>query len=95
MTVETDGKLLRDAIAKPTLSEETREAFQDMLEKLDANHRELSEKQRAWVKSALGDDLEPEYENLVSAGKVPRGKEVETIPALRRENLPLKPPGRK
>jgi len=55
----------------------------------------LSEKQRRWVVSVL-EQHEPTYEgDLVSSGKVPRGREVATIPALRPENLPKAPPGRR
>lgn len=93
--VEKDRAILKQALEKPDLSDENRESFEDMLEKLNAADKELSPKQRSWVKTILGDAAEPEYENLFSSGKVPLGNPVETIPALRRENLPLKPPGRK
>ncbi len=65
-------------------------AFKDMLDRGAA----LSDKQRAWVRSVharLFD--ETTYENLVSSGRVPRGREVET-PAILRD-LPKKPPPRR
>jgi len=54
--------------------------------------RELTPKQRAWLNDVADklDIVEP-AKNLMSSGKVPRGKEVELPPALTR--LPLKPPG--
>lgn len=54
----------------------------------------LTDRQRKWVRVAL-ERFEPQYENLVSAGAVPHGREVPTIEALRPENLPKRPPGRK
>lgn len=68
--------------------------FRQMIER----GRALSPKQRAWAESvATGKhvEAEPEYENLVSRGLVPRGREVAPPTALRRENLPLKPPTRR
>lgn len=71
------------------------EAFTDMLAQLrgakGGGNRQLTKKQRAWVLRIL-DEPEP-YENLVSEGKVPRGREVPTPPVL--THRPLKPPGRK
>lgn len=52
----------------------------------------LSAKQRQFAMTVLG---EPDYENLVSSGKAPRGREVETPDVLKPHNLPKKPPGRK
>ena len=75
----------------------TRKAFRDMLDRLE-NGRvlELSDKQRAWVRSVFERVFDtPQYENLFSSGKLCLGKPVETPAVLRRENLPLKPPGRR
>jgi len=51
----------------------------------------LTDKQASWVRgvheSVFG---EPTYDNLVSRGLVPRGREVATPEVLK--NLPLKPP---
>lgn len=88
-----DMKLLRDALAVDELPDKAREAFADMLSQLrERKIKGLTDKQRRWAKEMIG---EPEYENLVTAGKVPRGREVPTPPMLRRENLPMKPPGRR
>lgn len=51
--------------------------------------RQLTEKQRAWVKSVHA-RVVPYYANLVSRGLVPRGKEVPTPAVL--QNLPKRPP---
>lgn len=71
-------------------------AFSEMLGRLDAGQHQLTEKQRAWVRSEA-DKVAPEYENLVSSGKVPRrsyGPEVKTLPILDPSKLPKRPPGR-
>lgn len=91
-TVSEDIALLKRALEKEDLRDSSREAFEDMLERIEAKGMTLSDKQRAWVLRAL--DV-PEYENLVSSGKVPIGKPVELPWQLRPENLPKKPPGRK
>ncbi|GAC1448474.1 MAG: hypothetical protein PVSMB8_07460 [Vulcanimicrobiaceae bacterium] len=57
-----------------------------------AKRHSMSDKQRAWAENLLA-EIKP-TENLVSRGLVPRGREVETIAALKPENLPRKPPGR-
>jgi uncharacterized protein YpiB (UPF0302 family) len=76
------------------LKEEVRESFEDMKEKLLARPtHDLSEKQLKFVKNVLDQHDVPQYENLVSRGLVPRGKEVETPPAL--QNLPKRPPSRR
>lgn len=96
--------MLREVLALDTLDEAARDAFTDMQEGL-GYRRELSEKQRAWLRSVLD---EPDYANLASKGgtQAPRaarhnhGERAEclascpawTPPTLR--NLPMKPPGR-
>lgn len=91
-----DISLLKKALLKlDEASEErkivhAREAFEDMLEKLEVGVRAvLTKKQRDWVTTML--DEPGEYENLISSGKAPRGKEVPTPAVLR--NRPLRPPG--
>jgi hypothetical protein len=76
------------------LSEGELEAFTNMRAVLlawpDADgHRQLSGKQREWLRGVY-DRFVPQYENLVSSGKVPRGREVETPAVLK--VLPKKPP---
>jgi hypothetical protein len=85
-----DRVLLADVLALDTLTEEEREAFENMVIRLEhwGPHSQLTEKQRSWAKRLL--DI-PEYENAWSLGKVPRGREVPTPPAL--QNLPKRPPG--
>jgi hypothetical protein len=86
---ETDLRMLRELL-ETKLTDYEREAFSDMLEGLEQYHQ-LSEKQRVWVAQAY-EKIHPQYENLVSSGKVPRGREVETPAVLR--TLPKRPPGR-
>jgi len=84
------------------LSETEVEAFADMRFSLQAyggmeipskpKYQQLTDKQRTWVMSAH-ERIVPQYENLVSRGLVPRGREVETPAVLR--NLPKRPPTRR
>jgi hypothetical protein len=70
-------------------------AFKGMIQSLtDGDQRQLSDKQRQWVKREA-DKVAPEYENLVSLGKVPRGREVPTLPVLDPLKLPKRPPPRR
>jgi DNA topoisomerase IB len=87
----TDAELLEAALASDDISDEAREAFEDM----QAKCRPLSPKQRAWLEAAIeGHRYEaPDEEPPKPASAYPRGKEVELPPVLR--NLPLKPPGRR
>jgi hypothetical protein len=94
MSIEKDRALLKQVLGKGDILEDNRDAFEDMLLKLDEKERELSPKQRAYVKNILGDDAEDDEPRvLFSSGKIPLGKPVETPAVLK--NLPLKPPGRK
>ena len=94
MTMEKDRALLKQALEKPDLAEEHREAFEDMLDKMIEHERELSPKQRSYVKSLLGEDADDDEPRvLFASGKIPMGKPVETPAVLK--NLPLKPPGRR
>ena len=64
--------------------------FRDML----ARDRSLTDKQRSWLRSVYEKVVgTPQYENMISSGKAPRGREVPTPKVLL--NLPKKPPGRK
>lgn len=86
---KADRELLVDAIERA--DEKTKEIFETWLVKLEEQKREiLTDKQRKWAQSLCGTET---YENLVSEGKVPRGKEVPTPAIL--QIRPLKPPGRK
>jgi hypothetical protein len=68
-------------------------AFSEWTIKLENPHFFLSEKQRGWLLGAHEKLFAaPQYENLVSSGRVPRGREVPTPAVLL--NLPKKPPGR-
>jgi hypothetical protein len=76
------------------LSDHELEAFTAMRADLaawgiDGGFRELSEGRRRWLRLVM-QRVVPHYENLVSRGLVPRGKEVPTPPVLQR--LPMKPP---
>jgi hypothetical protein len=86
---EEEAKLLEEVLALDSLSDANREAFEELRVRLEDGYL-LTEKQKKW---ALGLLDKPVYENLVSSGKVPRGREVITPDVLR--HLPLKPPGRK
>lgn len=91
-----DMALLERAIAAASAAE--RDAAADAFRRMLAGRCKLTPKQRAWAEGVAEGrfvEAEPEYENLVSSGRVPRGREVETPAALRRENLPLRPPGRR
>ena len=72
------------------LTEGESEAFQDMLDRVRRGGR-MSLKQKQWAQKTL-EKFQPTYENLVSSGQVPRGKEVPLPEVLR--NLPMRPPGR-
>lgn len=89
---EDDLQLLRTVLASDKLSDDNREAFEDMLTRLDGQYLTLNEKQRAYVKG-VGErhELLIEYENGISSGKVPRGREV----ALMVKDKPLRPPTRR
>jgi len=89
-----DLALLAAVLERDDLSDAARAAFEDMQHKLD--RWPLTKKQRQWIEAALRGEKfepEPEYENLVSSGRVPRGREVPTPAIL--QNLPKKPPPRR
>jgi hypothetical protein len=89
---DRDVKRLRALLERwNELTEWEGNAFGDMLDALTADPRELTTAQRESVEKAadrLG--LEIEYEDLISSGKAPRGREVESMI----KDHPLKPPGR-
>ncbi len=74
------------------VSDKARKAFQDMAARLKRlPSAELFDKQRKWLAGVYERVTgEPQYENLVSSGLVPRGREVETPAVLR--HLPKRPP---
>lgn len=85
----TDSALLTAVLALDDLDDARRAAFEDM----QTRARPLTPKQRAWAEATLaGVRYEPpvEYENLVSSGKVPRGREVTVNVGA----LPKRPPGK-
>jgi hypothetical protein len=86
----SDMTMLQELLDEHDLSESTREMLTSMQESLDS-FNVLSEKQRKVVHD-IHDHLHPKYQNLVSDGLVPRGREVPEPEALRHK--PLKPPGR-
>jgi hypothetical protein len=95
---ETDLRMLNELLndhADELTGWET-EAFADM--RLDLTGHvdhldwELSPKQRDSVRAAY-ERIKPQYENLVSRGLVPRGREVPTPAVL--QHLPKRPPVRK
>ena len=75
------------------LTEWELEAFPSMLEALKSGQDELTTRQREFVVAAVERlDLEVEYENLVSSGRVkPTGKEI----AINAGPKVLKPPTRR
>jgi hypothetical protein len=88
---EEDMQLLRKTLDEE-LSEYERDAFADMLSMLHHGRRlELSPKQREWLKQvAERVGAQFDYQNLVSEGKAPRGREVASMVT----DHPLKPPKR-
>lgn len=88
--ISSDVLVLEAAMEHESTSDVARKAFEDMLQK----GRPLTDAQRAWATAASrGERYEPEekYLNMVSAGTVPRGREVE----LMVRDKPLRPPGRR
>lgn len=91
-TNATDLALLARVLGH-AITTRQREAFGEMSDALDKSPSlTLSQAQRAWVRKTIRAH-EPTYENLVSSGRVPRGAEVPTPPAL--QHLPKRPPHRR
>lgn len=89
-----DRRALKALLERDDLRDADREAFESMLDSLD-DYDELTHDQRQWVQRASGETAEGDYANLVSSGKVSPITKVATLPILRPENLPKKPPPRK
>lgn len=72
------------------------EPFREMLANLESGrYLALTEKQRAWVRGVHERLFDvPTYENLFSAGKVPRGGYGATPTPEVLKHLPKRPPGR-
>jgi len=93
-TLEVDCKLLDEILSKESIEHLVPGAFKNFHWRL-AQGLALSVKQHDWVRRFYEKFFDkPQYENLVSSGKAPRGREVTTPECLWRENLPLRPPGR-
>lgn len=86
----SDLSMLQELLDEQDLSDGRREMLTSMLEGLD-RFPTLTAKQREIVQD-IHDQLHPKYQNLVSEGLVPRGREVPEPEALRYK--PTKPPGR-
>ncbi len=86
----SDAALLKRVLEHP-ITHRQRELFECHAAEVDAG-AELSRRERAHAWATIRTH-EPEYENLVSSGKVKRGAEVPLPPAL--QNLPKKPPHRR
>jgi hypothetical protein len=92
-TNKEDLELLKNVLAH-NLSEYSTAAFEGMLHDLMQHPTwELTIKQREWVTNEAEKRGVPKYENLVSRGLVPRGKEVPLPEVL--TVLPKRPPGRR
>lgn len=104
---DDDLQLLDELLTKHAdeLTDDETEAFASMRFDLQAyggvlgeasesgrRFRELTERQRAWA-AAVRERVAPQYENLVSSGRAPRGREVPTPTVL--QNLPKRPPTRR
>jgi hypothetical protein len=88
-----DLRMLQEVAALERLTEWEKEFVESCQEQLDSDERKtLTDKQREVLFKRL--DI-PKYLNLVTDGKVPRGREVPTCEALLPHNLPKRPPGRR
>jgi hypothetical protein len=92
---EGDLALLRRLIDDSDVTETERDAFAGMLRELEApdGFFDLTEARRNFALDVERRVGVGEYENLVSSGRAPRGREVPTPSVLL--NLPKKPPGRR
>jgi hypothetical protein len=90
--LEADEALLDEVLGKEELSDERRAIFEDMLAWVHKGW-ELTDKQRQFAELAAGkrDSMDEEYENAWSAGKVPKGRDVE----LMVKDKPLRSPQRR
>jgi hypothetical protein len=93
--VEKDAELLADAIVHEKTSVKQQEMFEDIQSKTVLRGFPLSEKQRAWVTAASKGEryeAEEEYQNSISSGAAPRGREVPLL--VDQFPKPKQPPGR-
>jgi hypothetical protein len=91
--LDFDKALIQAALARVVDTSSTFDTIADIERRTVRLGRLLSDKQRAFVGALAHDETyEPDiaYENLVSTGQVPRGKEVASMVG----KLPLRPPGR-
>lgn len=91
--LDNDTKLLDEVLGLDKLSAFQQATFDDIQAKTVDRGYPMTDKQRNYCLRMLGRDAEciEEYENLVSEGKAPRGREVASMVG----HLPLRPPGRK
>jgi hypothetical protein len=87
---DTDIQMLREVLAEDSLTITERDAFVGMLDDLDEFNC-LTAPRREWL-TRTHQRFHPVYENLVSSGQVPRGREVPEPAAL--QFKPKRPPGR-
>jgi hypothetical protein len=93
-TMASDARMLDDILEKEEIEHLRPDAFKGMRWRLKQGFY-LSVKQHQWIAGFYEKHFDvPHYENLASSGKLLRGREVATPECLKRENLPLKPPGR-
>ena len=91
----SDIALLRSVVDAGGVTKSEHAELVDHIARLTKNGGKLSKKDRSKA-MAIADRCGVQVAaNLVSRGLVPRGNDVETPWVLRRENLPMKPPGRK
>jgi hypothetical protein len=91
--LEADRSLLQSIVDDEDIAEDVRVKFEDMLSRLDKTNRPLTDAQRGWATATRGGEryeAVEKYENLVSRGLVPRGREV----VVNTGPKPLRPPGR-
>jgi len=103
MTITSQGearRMLAECLSWAEAHEDEAEArmnvhaFEDMKNRVEKFGLDLTDKQIAWIRGVHEKLFDvPHYENLVSSGRVPRGKEVPTPPVL--QSLPKRPPARR
>lgn len=91
---DADIALLHTLLDDSELRPDEREAFSTMLDELvgPQGFPCLTPSRRRWAREVAARVRPGAYENLVSSGRVPRGREVPTPAVL--QHLPKKPPGR-
>ena len=94
MSLASDRELLEEILENDSVPDARKTIAEDMLHTLDTRERELTPAQRNFAKSMLAGEQYDKpvlYENLVSSGRVPRGREVPLMVGP----LPLRPPQRR